>query len=444
LHAFRKWVDRLAQSPNYKWVVVGLLFFSGFLNLEDRVVIFSVMPLIRKELLLSDFQIGALMTGFLWTYAVSSPFAGYFGDRVPRKRVLIGCLILWSIVTLAAGLVTSAGQLMAARVLLAITEAFYIPASLAIVADFHTTRTRAKAVAVLIVGMNLGPILGGAGAGWIGDHYGWRPVLIILGGLGLLLAAVQFAFLRPVAVGASEAVAVRPVRSAPLVATIRELLGIPSYVLVVLAVGFIAIGVWMLITWLPIFLVESFNMNLAQSGFWGNLAITGPIFISALLGGALSDLVGAKHPRRRMLLMLGFYALILPWPLLFLVAKGPTVVLISVFLFQLCRGMGELNSYPLIYELVPPEKRSTAVGISNCANSVLGGGGALLVGHFKSSLGFQTVFGLVPVVIAISVGFLLLGYLKFLPRDLARRSLANASDSMGPTPMPPDPQRRES
>ncbi len=150
------WIDRLAARPSYKWVVVGLLFFAGFLNLEDRVVIFSVMPLIRKDLALSDIQIGILMTAFLWTYAFFSPFAGYVADRVSRTRVIVGCLAMWSLVTIAAGFVTSANQMIGARVLLAVTEAFYIPASLAIVADYHTAKTRAKAVGILIFGMALG------------------------------------------------------------------------------------------------------------------------------------------------------------------------------------------------------------------------------------------------------------------------------------------------
>src|SRR6476660_3176093 len=112
MHVFRNRVDRLSRRPNYKWVVVGLLFFGGFLNLEDRVVIFSVMPLIRAALLEGETQqaqdvfIGALGTVFLWTYALCSPFAGYFGDRMSRKRVIITCLGLWSVVTVAAGMVT--------------------------------------------------------------------------------------------------------------------------------------------------------------------------------------------------------------------------------------------------------------------------------------------------------------------------------------------------
>lgn len=434
-HRFQAWGDQLARRPGYKWVVVGLLFFSGFLNLEDRVVIFSVMPLVRQELQLSDLFVGALMSVFLWTYALCSPLAGYFGDRWSRRRVIVGCLILWSVVTVAAGLATSPAQLMATRVLLAVTEAFYLPAALALVADYHSSATRAKAVATLVIGMNLGPVVGGAGAGWIGDHYGWRPTLIALGGAGVLLAAMQALFLRDIAVGASDlsAATPQPPARAGLRETVWEILRTPSVVAIMIAVAIFSLGAWMLITWLPLFLYETFKLNLTQSGFFGNLAITGPVFLGALGGGLLSDHLGAKHPRRRLALLLGFYVLAIPWPILFSVATGPAMVLSSVFLFQLCRALGELNSHPLIFELVAPEKRSTAVGMSNCLNSLFGGVGALAVGRYRESLGFQTVFGLVPIIIALVAGGLLLAYLKTLGPDLARA--ARRREAAGhPTP----------
>ena len=421
------WSDRLAAGPSYKWIVVGLLFFSGFLNMEDRVVIFSVMPLIRRDLALTDFQIGILMAAFLWTYAFCSPFAGYIADRVSRTRVIVGCLATWSLVTIAAGFVTSSHQMIGVRVLLAVSEAFYIPASLAIVADHHSAKTRAKAVGIVLFGMSLGPILGGAGAGWIGDHYGWRPVLMILGGIGLVLAFTQWLFLRDATNRKTREESPADARPPAAMRTVvGDLLRTPSYVLMTAAVGLVAFGVWMLVTWLPLFLVEAFGLTLAQSGFWGNLAVTGPSFISSLAGGALSDYAGAGNPRRRMLLMIGFYCLVLPWPLLFLTAKAVPLVLVSVFFFQLCRGMSDLNSHPLVYELVPAERRATAIGMANCVNTVFGGGGALIVGYFKSSLGFQVVFGLVPVVIAASITCLAVAYLKFLPRDLARSAAAAA------------------
>jgi MFS family permease len=98
-----------------KWLVVAFLLFAGFLNLADRVVLFSTIPPLREDLQLSDVQIGSLMSIFLWTYAAFSPFAGYLGDRFSRRRVLIACLGGWSLVTLLTGLVPSAGQLFAAR-----------------------------------------------------------------------------------------------------------------------------------------------------------------------------------------------------------------------------------------------------------------------------------------------------------------------------------------
>src|SRR5207249_2759686 len=110
-------------------------------------------------------------------------------------------------------------------------------------------------------------------------------------------------------------------------------------------------------------------------------------------------------------------------PLTFSVATSAEMVLGSAFLFQLCRMLGELNSHPLIFDLVSPEKRSTAVGISNCVNTFMGGLGTLIVGVLKSTLGFQTVFGFVPIVVALSVGGLLMAYFMTLDDDLKRSAL---------------------
>lgn len=425
LSPWRRRVDALALRPGYKWLVVALLFCAGFLNLEDRVVIFSVMPLLRQDLHMSDMFVGALMTAFLWAYAISSPFAAFFADGRSRRNVLIGCLTLWSIATVLAGFITSPAQLMTTRIFLAITEAFYVPTAWAIVADYHTPATRAKAVGALIIGMNLGPILGGRVAGWIGDHYGWRPTLFSLGSAGVVLALVLFVLLRD---APSRVAALAERRSQPrdsaATTRFRETFGYilrtPSLMIVMFSVGMFALSVWMLITWLPLFLYETFKMNLADSGFYGNFAIGGPVFVGALAGGFISDRVGAKNPARRLLLLFGFYILAVPFPLIFSQAQSWQIVLLSVFLFQLARTLGELNSHPLLFDLVPASKRSTAVGIQNSINTFLGGIGPLIVGHYKASLGFQAIFGLVPIVICLAVAALIFAYFKLLPRDLAK------------------------
>jgi len=408
-------------GPRYKWVVLALLFVSGFLNLEDRVVIFSIIPLVRRDLHLTDLETGALMTAFLWVYAIFSPFTGYFGDRLSRRRVLIGSVCAWSIVTVVAGSVRSSPQLFATRFLLGFTESFYLPAALALLADWHTRETRGKAVAILTLGANLGPILGGSFAGYVGELYGWRMVLSILGGIGVVHSLVLVAWLRDAPPRAAERQSgIQPIQRPPFGRVIRTLLSTPSFLCIGLVSGLNAVAVFMLNTWFPVFLYDHFKISLTHSAFLGNFTIMGPMMVGVFAGGILSDALGKRDPKYRFLLFAIFMAVAVPWPLLFWWAGNLSVVLTAVALFGLCRSMGESNWHPVMYELVPPQMRSTATGISNSFNCLMGGVGALVGGYYKSTLGLQAVFGLVAILIAIGAASLFLGYRVFLRKDLRR------------------------
>ena len=78
-------LPRIASSPNYRWYVVGMLWFTGFLNYADRQAIFSVFPLLEKELGLDSVQLGLLGSSFALVYGICAPFAGNIVDRVRRK-----------------------------------------------------------------------------------------------------------------------------------------------------------------------------------------------------------------------------------------------------------------------------------------------------------------------------------------------------------------------
>jgi MFS family permease len=124
-------------SRRYAWLVVGLLWVVACLNYLDRQVIFSVFPLIRAEMRLDDFQLGLLSTVFLWVYGFASPFGGYLADRVGRKKVLLLSLAIWTTVTLLTGYVRDFQQLLIARALMGLSEACYLPAALALIAELH-------------------------------------------------------------------------------------------------------------------------------------------------------------------------------------------------------------------------------------------------------------------------------------------------------------------
>ncbi|MBM3768655.1 MAG: MFS transporter, partial [Acidobacteria bacterium] len=115
------------------WLMVGLLWVVALLNYLDRQVIFSLLPLLRGELGLTDSQIGLIGAIFLWVYATFSLFAGWVAQRFGHRRVILISLGAWSIVTTLTGLSQNFLTLGLTRAAMGITEAFYIPAALALV-----------------------------------------------------------------------------------------------------------------------------------------------------------------------------------------------------------------------------------------------------------------------------------------------------------------------
>jgi predicted MFS family arabinose efflux permease len=409
------------MALSYKWVVIGLLAFAAFFNGATRLVFSYMVPPVQEDLRLSDVQIGALMSIFLWTYAAFSPFAGYLGDRFSRRKVLIASLSGWSLVTCLTGLVTSAAQLFTARALLALTQAFHIPASMAILADFHGRRTRGKAVAALHVLAGLASAPTGALVGWIAERSGWRLPLFVLGGGGLLLALLMRSCLKEIRPGSTEESSdPETISSAPFGQTMRSLVCTPSFICLGLVSGITSLAIWTLITWLPLFLHEHFQTTLAQSGFLGTLAVSVSSMAGIGVGGYLSDRVGAARPSMRLLLFILFLSLAVPWPLVFWWANSVTWVLLATGFFIFFRSSGESNWHPVLYEFVVPQMRSTATGVTNAFNCIMGGVGALVAGYYKESLGLQVVFGMVALVILIASATLVLAYFAFLQRDMKR------------------------
>src|SRR5438128_3572998 len=159
-------------SSRYAWLLIALLWVVGLLNYLDRQVIFSVFPLLQSEFRLSDAELGLLTPAFLWVYGILSPFAGFLADRGSRKKIIIASLAVWSVVTWLTGHASNFPQLLIARALMGISEACYIPAALALIADYHSERTRSLATGLHQSGLYVGIILGGGAGGWIGQNYG--------------------------------------------------------------------------------------------------------------------------------------------------------------------------------------------------------------------------------------------------------------------------------
>ena len=188
-------------QTSYKWFVVAMLWLVCFFNYADRQAIFSVFEPIKSEMQLSDAQLGVIGASFMWVYAAAVPLAGLVGDRFRRKTLILGGLVFWSLITVATAFSKNYSQLVLCRALEGFGEAFYFPASMSLLSDYHGPDTRSRAMGVHQSSVYAGTIAGGAVAGVMADHFGWRSSFDLFGwfgvALGLVLLFSQRATARP-------------------------------------------------------------------------------------------------------------------------------------------------------------------------------------------------------------------------------------------------------
>jgi MFS transporter, Spinster family, sphingosine-1-phosphate transporter len=384
------------SRARYAWAVVALLWLVALLNYLDRQVLFSVLPLVRADLDLSDVEIGLAGAVFVWVYGILSPVAGYLGDRFGRVRIIVASLLVWSAVTWATGHARTASELLWARALMGISEACYLPAGLALIADYHGDRSRSLATGLHFSGIYAGMVIGGAGGGWMGERYGWRAAFTILGMAGIAYCLLLKVALREAP--ARGATAPRP----RFAAALAELLRLRGFVALTAVFGATSIANWTVYTWLPLYLYERFGMSLAAAGFMATFYIQAGSVAGILAGGRLADAWARRSGSGRLLTQavgLGAAA-----PFLFLAGSTGTMPLLiaGLLLFGIGRGMYDCNAMPVLAQIARPELRSTGYGIFNCAGCLAGGVMAAVAGVLKSALGLTVAFQTAAVILFLS------------------------------------------
>lgn len=364
-----------SSASRYAWVVVALLVPVALLNYLDRQMLaamkFSVMQDIPGIGLEANW--GKVLALFKWVYALLSPIGGYLADRFSRRHVIAGSLFVWSGVTWATGHVTTYEQLLATRALMGISEAFYIPAALALIADFHTGHTRSRAVGLHQMGIYAGVIIGGfSGYAAEAPGLGWRWAFGACGLVGILYALPLFFMLRNPMRASSEDHSARPSPGGAL----RELLGNASFILLVLYFTLPALAGWVVRDWMPAILKSEFGIGQGKAGvsatlFWQVAAIVG-----AVVGGWLADRWMRKTRRGRIFVSAIGMSLIVP--AMFGVGYAPQTGLLWVavaflILFGLGWGFFDCNNMPILCQIARPRLRATGYGIMNLVSISCGG-----------------------------------------------------------------------
>ncbi|MEO8370521.1 MAG: MFS transporter [Candidatus Solibacter sp.] len=386
------------SSRRYIWILVAVLWVVALLNYVDRQVIFSLFPLLSKDLDLSPVQLGLLSTVFLWVYGILSPFAGFAADRFGRVRLIAASLLVWSAVTLATGVSRTYPQLVAARGLMGLSEACYLPAALALIAQYHGSGTRSLAIGLHQSGLYLGLILGGVAGGWAGEHYGWRAPFLALGAVGILYVAVLALFFR----AAPPALESTPAHRIPFRAAVLELWRLPGFGTMMAVFSAMSIANWLVNTWLPLYLYERFHMSLTEAGFTATFYIQGASVAGIVLGGWLADRWSVRNPRGRIHTQAA--GLIVASPFLFLLGHTDTriVLIAALVLFGAGRGFYDCNTMPVLCQVARDDLRSTGYGLFNFAGCMVGGIVAALAGALKNALGLAAAFQIAAAIPCLS------------------------------------------
>ncbi|ACU04415.1 MFS transporter [Pedobacter heparinus] len=380
----------------YAWLIVALLWIVAFLNYLDRILITSMRDPIVADFNLSDAQFGLLTSVFLWSYGILSPFGGFFADRYSRKKVIVFSVMVWSAVTIWTGYATSFHEMLAARFLMGVSEACYIPAALALITDYHKGRTRSLATGLHMSGLYAGLALGGLG-GYIAELWGWRSGFHIFGAVGIVYSLILLYILKDQKASAETAETAETstqTTGISLTGALKVLFSEASFLILLIYFAVLGIVNWLVYGWLPTFLKDHFNLNLGEAGISATGYIQIGSFIGVIVGGILADRWTRKNNRGRLyILIIGFT---LGAPFLFLMASTSifSIAILAMLIFGLARGFNDANMMPILRQIADGRYIATGYGFLNFLSTIVGGlmvyaGGALKDAQVDLSIVYQ-------------------------------------------------------
>jgi ACS family hexuronate transporter-like MFS transporter len=281
-----------------RWVVVSIFLISSALNYLDRQILAALAPAIKAEFGLNNEDFGYILSLFSVTYAISSPLAGLFLDRVGLSVGMSIAVAVWSVAAMARGFVTGLPGLMAATAVLGVGESAGIPSTGKAGAVYLEPKERAMGAGLSQIGLSIGSILAPLIAAYFMKNFGWRWAFIVPGAIGFLWIPLWLSFAnkaprQPVAAGP-------PIEIRSLL-TDRQMIGFVGGNILAMAIY----SLWT--NWTTVFLTTQFGLPAAEA----NRLAPVPHFVAyfgALGGGAISYRLIARgmeplRARRRTLLI---------------------------------------------------------------------------------------------------------------------------------------------
>ena len=292
------------KKTNVRWVVASLMWAAIAINYIDRTVLAASAPYITKEFTITQRQMGIIMSGFFWSYALLQIPAGWFADRFGQKKALGFAVAWWSVATSLTGLGTGFKSILGFRVALGVGEAAAYPSNAGISSKWFPDRERATVGGLFDSGTKIGGAVAMPLIVWLISMFGWKMTFVIIGLAGVVWSIIWFFYFKEIpeehkGVNAAELQYIREGQ------TKKEGLDneqpMKWYELLkyrniwAMCIGFFMINYtsYFFITWLPTYLVKERGMGMLAMGFAAMLPLLCSMIVEVAAGWA-SDKVYSK------------------------------------------------------------------------------------------------------------------------------------------------------
>jgi len=393
-----------------RWAVVGLLFTASLINYLDRATISMALPLIGRDLHLGPETKGILLSAFFWSYATMQIPIGWCADRFNLRWLYAAAFAVWSLAQGLTGIAGSLAMLIAFRVLLGVGESIYLPGGTKIVTLLFRSEERGLPCGLFDFGTRTGLVLEGLLIPWLLINYGWRSTFALVG-FAALLWLIPWLLVSPRRLASSSRQASAggpptPARVEPTPAAGPQRRWSLNRNLVGICLGFFCFDYYwyVLVTWLPDYLVNVRHLTVLRAGIYTAL----PFFvfgISEPIGGWIADRLikaGWNETRtRKGIVTLAFTTGLCLLPAMRVAsAKAAVALVIGGSLVGLATG----NLIVILQCCAPVDRVGIWTGAENFAGNIAGILAPLATGFLIARTGSYTPgFALGPALLLVGL-----------------------------------------
>ncbi len=438
------------KTDNYKWLLLGLVWVTYFLQQGTRQMYGAMLPQIKTDFSsvgVTDVQLGLVVSTFILVYAFAVPFAGIAADLFRRKWVLVIGTLLFSIGIFVSGFATTIGLLLITySILNGIGQSMVPSPSTSLIAQFHTD-TRSTALSIYQMALYIGIVICSCVSGWVSglSQGSWRWAFLLFGAFGILWFFVLLVFLRdtpgaakkqaqesadeqtgedtasPTGSDGSASEPLPAVKKTTFKEIVFAVISKPSFILMTLAFGMCLYGANGYKTWMTTYLKDTFpSLTSATAAFHSTFWFFAGALAGIAVASRISDRVAKKRPSFRVEMNIIGLTLAAPFVLLVVQVPGLVACCAALFLYGVAQGVYDSNFFASIYDVIEPRFHAAATGIFCCGAFIIGSFAPPVLGWMRQHLSMEAGFSSLAIFYLAGAVFIVIARIFYLKKDFVK------------------------